>query len=103
MKKLFLSISFIVMFSVLSFGTENNFTENHTNFSKALSLNNTFTSSCNIVIDEYDICTVTVTVTLSNGNSYSATASNNQGDCFAARDAAYEHAMLLARVFGGIQ
>lgn len=89
------------MFSVLSFGTENSFVDNNTIENKVLSLDNNFATNYNIVIDEYDICTVTVTVQTSCG-SYSATASNNQADCFAAREAAYDHAMMLAGAMCGI-
>lgn len=47
---------------------------------------------------EDDICTVTVTVRRSDGRSFSATATNNQGNCSAAEEAAEGRARLLASV-----
>ncbi|MGB3606902.1 MAG: hypothetical protein WA775_00955 [Psychroserpens sp.] len=51
-----------------------------------------------IIVDEFDICTVTVTITRADGRRFSATASNNQGNCNAAADAAEDEARVLAAV-----
>lgn len=48
----------------------------------------------NIVVDEFDVCTVTVTIMYSDGTSSTATATDNTGDC----DAAYWEAYALAGI-----
>lgn len=45
-----------------------------------------------------DICTVTVTVTRSDGKKFSATATDHNGDCTAAADAAEMDARSIAAV-----
>src|SRR5690606_25203392 len=57
-----------------------------------------FSIESKVMYNAFDICTVTVTIRRPNGHTYSATASNNQGDCFAAEEAALEAAQNLAAV-----
>jgi hypothetical protein len=101
MRKLILSTSFIFIFSLVSFGNVISLVKNQKTIVKTKTIDNNIVLDYLTIVDEYDICTVTVTVRTSCG-SYSATASNNQADCDAAREAAYEHAMMLAGAFCGI-
>jgi hypothetical protein len=101
MRKLIMSIAFAFMFSSLSFGNATILEKNHETIATTLTLDNILVLDYLTIVDEYDICTVTVTVRTSCG-SYSATASNNQANCSAAREAAYDHAMMIAGAMCGI-
>jgi hypothetical protein len=96
MKKLFFALA---MMLVGTFAFANSEVTSNIDVKDSIVMNDSVVTSSVFIVD--DICTITVIVTFSNGDRYSATASNNQGDCDAAREAARDHAYLIAAVFGG--
>ncbi len=99
MKNLFLSVVFLL---TVSFTYANNsiINNNDVTISQDLQITSHSNFSTEYTISfEDDVCTITVTIVTS-GGSYSATASNNQGNCTAAYNAAYDMAYTLCVVFG---
>lgn len=101
MKKIILSLAFVLTFSLVSFSNEKSTETINENLVKIEKLANDVFYHVNIIYDAFDICTITVTIRYSNGNSYSATASNNKGNCEAAEAAALSAAQELAAFFEG--
>lgn len=95
MRKLLVVLVFTLVGTFAFANTDLNKVESKENIKTETLVNGDF-MSYTIVIDEFDICTVTVTVTRADGRKFSVTASNNQGNCKAAEFAALDEAMLLA-------
>lgn len=96
MKNLVLAIAFVLMGS-LPFANAEEFSITEDTKIENSVIEKSFDYSLDYQIYfEDDICTITVTIRYSDGTSYSATASNNQEDCDAARSEAYRMARALA-------
>jgi hypothetical protein len=83
MRKLFLMLAFALVGTFAFANTEIDNVEPKENL-KTETLVNGDSIVYTIIVDEFDICTVTVTVTSADGRSFSATASDPNGDCSAA-------------------
>ena len=92
MRKLFLCMSLLLAFSLMSFTSANEMDVIVDNDVSVEIADANYEVQYEIVEYTFDICTVTVTITYANGNTSSATATNNQGDCGAAQSAAYSAA-----------
>lgn len=96
MRKIVITACLLLSLSLVSFANADNTDSIYLDDVKTELLDNNFSVEYQVVWEAFDHCTVTVTITYPSGNSYSATATNNQGDCGAAENAALNHARMMA-------
>ncbi|CAM1351071.1 hypothetical protein [Tenacibaculum insulae] len=96
MKKVIFILAFMLMGTYANATTENPIIDNTKTEIIKSDVNDGLKVSIKTVI-EVDICTVTVTYTTSDGETHSATASNNRGNCAKAEALANETALQKAQ------